>query len=371
MKITGNREKLLAAFQTASSVAPARSPKPILQNVKLEATSGRVVLLATDLEIGIRVEVPGLEVETEGTALLPIGRFGSILRETTSETVLLESDGQNTHVHADRSEFHLPAADPHEFPPIDDFNEERYHQVPARLLREMIRRTIFSTDNESGRFALGGILLEMSDEEIIAVATDGRRLSTMTGPAQAIGGHSSGEGNTIVPAKAMQLIERALTDADAEINIAATQQGFVVHGPRVTILSRLVEGRFPKWREVFPERGQVQRVDVVVGPLLSAVRQAQIVVSDESVGVDFKFADGQLELTGQGSETGQSRVQLPVPYDGPELKIILNPKYVTDYLRVLDPERTVTIELQDAESAAVCSTDDGYRYVLMPLSRDR
>jgi len=370
MKVTCNREKLLAAFQTASAVAPARSPKPILQNIKLEVTDGSAILMATDLEIGIRIQVPGIEVQVPGSAILPLGRFGSILRESSDEQLHLEADPQGTLVRGQRSEFKLPAENPEEFPAIVEFKEDKYHELSARSLREMIRRTIFATDNESSRFALGGVLLELVADKITAVGTDGRRLAKMEVPAQSIGGHQSGDNMTIIPTKAMQLIERALADSDAEIQLAARPNEVLVKSPRATIYSRLVEGRFPRWRDVFPQRTGTVKIELNVGPLHSAVRQAAIVTSEESRGVDFTFDAGTLVLSGRAAEVGQSRIELPVSYDGPALSITLDARYVSDFLRVLDAEKTFTLELKDAESAAVCTTDDGYGYVIMPLARD-
>lgn len=371
MKVTCERDKLLAAFQTASAVAPTRSTKPILQNVKIEAHDHSAVLIATDLEIGVRVEIPDLQVEAPGSAILPTGRFGSILRESNDKVLRLESESQGTLVRGERSEFRLLGEHPDEFPTVATFNETAYHELPARLLREIIRRTAYATDTESTRYALGGVLLELAEDSVTAVGTDGRRLAKMTVPARAVGGHATGDAMTIVPTKAMHLIERALTDGDAEIRFSVKNNNVLVKSERTTIYSRLVEGRFPKWRDVFPKRDNTVKIEIVVSQLYSAVRQAAILTSDESRGVDFTFGDGKLTLTGKATELGQSRVELPIPYDGPELGITLDPRYVTDFLKVLDPDRTFTIELKDAESAAVCTTDDGYGYVIMPLARDR
>lgn len=370
MKISCDREKFSSAFQTASMVAAGRSPKPILRNVKLEAGEEKAVLLATDLETGIRVEVSGVEVEQPGSVVLPSDRFGSILRETTDSKLALEADDRGVTVRGERSEFQLPAEDPEEFPEVAQFDEKAYHVVAARLLREMIRRTIFATDNESTRYALGGMLLEFSGEGIIAVGTDGRRLAKMEGPANSIGGHETGENMTIVPTKSTHLIERCLADVDTEVFIAAHTNHVLIKAERTTIYSRLIEGRFPRWRDVFPQREGASRIEMPVGPLYSAVRQAAIVTSEESRGVDFHFAPGQLVITSRTPERGQSRVELPVPFDGAELSITLDPRYLTDFLKVLDLEKTFAFELKDSESAAVCTTDDGYGYVIMPLARD-
>jgi DNA polymerase-3 subunit beta len=371
MKITCQREKLLAAFQTAASVAPARSPKPILQNVKLEVSDQKATLTATDLEVGIRIEVPGITVEVPGCTVLPIARFGSILRESTDEKLRLDADGKGTHVRGERSEFKLPSENPDEFPTVASFNEDKYHETSARLLREMIRRTIFATDAESSRYALGGVLLEFTENKITAVGTDGRRLSRMEGPARAVGGHAGAAANTIVPTRSMQLIERALSDSDGEVQLATRENDILVRSPRTTIYSRLVEGRFPRWRDVFPQRTDGQRIELPVGPMYSAVRQAMIVTTEESRGVDFSFGDGTLVLAARAADAGQSRVEMPIGYDGPSVGIMLDPRFVNDFLKVLDLDRTITLDIKDSESAAVFLTDDGYGYVVMPLARDR
>ena len=371
MKLICEREKLLHAFQTAASAAPTRSPKPILQNLKLEATADRAVLMGTDLEIGIRIDVPGMSIESPGSVVLPIARFLSILRENSDEKLEIQSDGQKILVRGQRSEFQLPSENPDDFPQVTGFQEEKYHEMPARFFRELIRRTVFATDNESSRYALGGVLLELTGDEVVGVATDGRRLARQQGPAKAVGGHESGERQTIVPSRAMQLLERALADNDEDIQLAARDNDVLVKSGRTVLYTRLVEGRFPKWRDVFPRRDKIVRVELAVGPFHAAVRQAAIVTSQERRGVDFTFAGGKLVLAAHGAEYGESHVEMPITYEGGEIIITLDPRYLSDFLRVLDPETTVTLELHSADTAAVISTEDGYAYVIMPLARDQ
>lgn len=371
MKISCEREKLLGAFSTAASVSPARSPKPILQSVKFEVTQDQATLIATDLEVGIRIQVVGIEAEIPGAAVLPNAPFSQILRESRDARLSLEGTPDATIVRGERSEFRLGAQNPDEFPSVAQFNEEKYTELSVRLFKELIRRTIFATDNESSRYALGGVLLEMSESEIIGVGTDGRRLARMQGPAKSVGGHQTGDRTTIVPTRAMQLIDRALADVDGDLQIAARANDILLRTSRLTIYSRLTEGRFPRWRDVFPQRSATQKIEVPVGDFLAAVRQAGIVTSDESRGVDFLFADGKVELSGRAAKVGQSRVEMPLAYDGPAIPICLDPRYVQDFLKVLDPNKMFTLEIQDPDSAAVCHTDDGYGYVIMPLARDR
>src|SRR5262245_27523899 len=151
MKATCNREDLLAAFQMVSGVVPARSPKPILLNVKFIGGNEGAVLLATDLEVGIRCKVTGVEVKTPGEVILPTARMLAILRESSDPTIELETDGSQTSVRGQRSRFKLPAESPTEFPDVPDFQEDKYHTIAGVMLRTMIRRTIFATDVETTR----------------------------------------------------------------------------------------------------------------------------------------------------------------------------------------------------------------------------
>lgn len=371
LKISCDREQLLQAFQTVSTVAPQRSPKPILQNVKLEVSAESAVLLATDLEVGIRHQVSGVDIQLPGVVVLPVARFGSILRESTDETIHLESDGQGTTIRGERSQFHLQAENPDDFPLVTPFEEQGFFEIPARLLQELIRRTAFATDSESSRYALGGVKLEFEEGHITAIGTDGRRLAKMTGSIGTTGEPTVQNQTTIVPTRAMQLIERAIGPNDAEVQLAIRGNEFLVHSSRATISARMLEGRFPDWRKVFPEQGKGFQLELAVGATHLAVRQAAIVTSEESRGVDFTFGEGMLVLSGRAAEVGQARVELPISYDGDELSITLDPRYLGDFLKVLDSEKTFCLEVKDAESAAVCSTDDGYGYVIMPLARDR
>jgi DNA polymerase-3 subunit beta len=382
MKLRLTREPLLSALQSAAAVIPTRSPKPVLGNVKIEAQGGEsggagAVVSATDLEVGIRIELESVEQGAAGAVLLPSGRLMAIVRESQPGTVFdIHSDGSAVVVKAPRSEFRLPAEDPLEFPSVVTFPGEPCFEVTQPLFRELVKRTVFATDNESSRYALGGVLLELAAAAegretggVIAVGTDGRRLAKMEGPAGSSGG-SPADAQPIVPARAMQLVERCLADATQPVRLAVRANEIIVKTGPTTVSAQLVAGRFPRWRDVFPERSEAAKVKVVAGPLLAAVRQAAIVTSEQSKGVDFVFEPGQLVLSGRSAESGESRIELPIEHAGPAVRIKLDPRFMSEFLRVLDGATTVTLEITDAQSACVCRTEDGYGYVIMPLAAD-
>lgn len=371
MKIEVNREEFLSVFQTAASVAPTRSPKPILHNVKIIADKNSTTLVATDLEICVKLNVSGVDVKIPGRAVLPVQRFNNLLRESSDENLLLETGDNNILVSGKNSKFKLPAENPDEFPEVVDFEEKSYYEIPSNFFKQMIRRTLFATDSESARFALGGVLLEVDGENLVAVGTDGRRLAKMEGKVHVIGEPGNSETKTIVPTRSMQLIDRALPESDEAIQFIGKANEILIRYEKGVIFSRLVEGRFPPWRDVFPKRQEAITMDINVGPFFSAVRQASIVASDESRGIDFTFGKGTLVLTSSTAEVGESHVELPIPYDGDEVTLTLDYRFLTDFLKVLDNDQVFHLEIENPETAAICSTDDGYGYVIMPLSRDR
>ena len=170
----------------------------------------------------------------------------------------------------------------------------------------------------------------------------------------------------------MRAIGRALSDNDGQVHVAARGNDVLIRTERAVYYSRLVEGRFPRWRDVFPQRRDAAKIDVTDGSFHSALRQAAVVTNQESRGIDFNFGDGTLTLAASTAEAGQSKVDMPIAYSGPPISVTLDHRFVADFLKVLNPEQIVTIDIENAEAAAVFFADDQtYGYVVMPLSRDR
>jgi len=270
-----------------------------------------------------------------------------------------------------RSKFRLPGSNPDEFPSVREFDEEQYHEIGTRLFRQMLHRTAFATDTESSRYALGGVLLEMDETSVIAVGTDGRRLARMEGSGVSVGGHQTNGMTTIVPTRAIALIEKALSDKDESVEVASRGNDLLIRTPRAVISSRLVEGRYPNWRQVLPQRDQSVKIDITVGPLFAALRQAAIVTDIDSRGVDFTFADGTLKLEASTADLGESQIDLPISYDGEPITLTMDHRYLADFCKVMDAESIFIMEIESSKSPALLTTDDGYAYVIMPMARDR
>jgi len=370
MKLQCHRPSLAASLQIVSTVVPTRTPKEILRNVKLQVENGAVTLLATDQEVGIRIELSGVETDSSGEVLLPTNRVSSILRELTEETVNIEVTESSVCIRTSGSEFSLASEDPDEFPDVAKFEGDQYLAIPGAAFREGILRTTFATDQESTRYALGGVLFDPASEKVTLVATDSRRLAVASIPARTEGSDEIANPGPVIPAKAMRLIEKSIANDEEEVQVAISANDILVRCGQSTIYSRLVEGRFPDYTKLINTDGS-QVATLEVDSFHSAVRQAQIVTSEESRGVEFSFTDGQLTLQTVAADVGESKVEIPISYSGGAVSVSFDPRFITEFLRVLKPESTVALHLVDSESAAVFRTDDGYTYVVMPLSKDR
>lgn len=366
MRITCNRDALLAAFGAVAGLVPTRSPKPVLQNVLLCVNDG-ATLSATDMEVWITRAIGGVSAEDPAAVLLPAARFGQIIRSVRDDEIGIEAGGDSLVITAGRSRFKLAADDPSLFPADQERSRPPQVTVLADDLRRLIHRTAFATDIESARYALGGVLVETEGERLGVIGTDGRRLARALADARIEDAESIGK--PVVPVKALKLIDRNL-DVGGLVGLAFDAQSVTVTTDAATIRSRLVEGRFPRYQDVFPTSVEAA-VSFQVGTLRAAVEQAAILTSEESRGVDFHFAPGALTLSGKAADVGESKVETPIEYNGEPIDVTLDARYLLDALKAMDDGEHARVELIDGKNAVVMRAGDDYSYVVMPLTRER
>jgi DNA polymerase-3 subunit beta len=369
MKVTCSREALLTGAQLTSAAVAVREIKPILRNIKIVADSKSFTLMATDLELGIRHEMRGPQVEAEGEAMLPAARTTQILREATDADLVLEADESQVRVRGQVNKWDMPAENPADFPDIPTFDEGQYYEVAAGVLAGMIKRTSFAVAKESTKFAMTGVLWEVEGKNLRLVATDSKRLALAIGVALS---HDAGETkgqSHLVPTKAMQLLERHLQmlPGDQMVQVCLRTNDTLFHTDTTTIYTRLVEGRYPPYREIFPKK-TAARVTLPVVPFMTAVRQAAIMTDDDSRRVVFHFGKQLLKMEAQSPTSGRSEIPLTIDYDGPAIDINFDPGYLVDMLRVLQPDDPLMLELVDGSRPALFKCGPDYSYLVMPLS---
>jgi DNA polymerase III subunit beta len=333
---------LKRALRAVAPAVPSRSPKPVLTNVLLSGET----MAATDLELRI---VAPVDCYDGPPMLLPHQRLTAIVGTLSdADAVTLRQDGTACVVDAGRVTYRLPIEDANEFPAASDEEAKPIARLPADQFVALMQSVKFATDNESSRYALGGVLVQWKDGKLAFVGTDGRRLCV----AEVEVDQATDDVSVIVPRKAVDVLCR------------------LAGLPGTTVRARLVEGRFPKWQDVEPDR-TVKPSLVVVGTLLHACRQAAICTSEQSKGVTFAFTAEGLHLTSRSAEAGEASVTCDVVEAGDTCVVSLDPAFVTEWLGCgsFDLAETIEVEAESKTTAVVMRAQDN-RCVIMPLAAD-
>jgi DNA polymerase III subunit beta len=351
---------LKAALNAVAAAVPTKSVRPVLQNVLLSDA----VLSGSDGEIRIDVELenhPGINF------LLPKDRFAAILGSFTGDEITITPDATSCLIKAGRGEWTLPTEDVAEYPTWNVTGSRPITRLPSDQFARAVRGVVFAADNESSRYALGAVLVEVQGDVVTFVATDGRRLASV----QCDHDQAVDDSQTLVPARVMAILARLADHAgDAGVQLETTGKEIVATIGNVTVTALLLEGRFPRWRDVVPER-DAKPTTVTRADLLSATRAAAICSSEESKGVLYAFSDGGIWLQGKSGEKGESSVTCEIVEAGDKASVKLDPAFVTEWLNGIDGDEDPNVEVEavDAESAVVlrCGDNTG---VIMPLAKD-
>ena len=374
MKIHIQRASFVPTFSLVASFTAQKDLRPKYKCVKIDARDSKVVLSATDGETGARAEIAfenPFNIAREGRALLPAKLLGKIFSETNDEEILLELDGTRLTVKGDRFRYSLDTvADVDSFPDVKDFGDETTaFRIAGADLRKTIRRTVFASDLCNAHYALDGVKFFFRSDSVVAAATDGRRLAYQKIAASPVGElpEDFSETSAFFPIRALRQIQEAAKSSD-EVLFATDGETARIKRGNVVVRSILKSGRFPDCEQIIPDTDGFQEVDFIADGLLRAVRQAEIVATEDKPGVVFSLEDGKVYLSAVGEETGDSVVELPVSYEGEPAKTTFDAKFLKEFLGALDPEEIVHFRFKSTEYRTLFETNDGYKHVLMQIS---
>lgn len=366
MKLTANREALHHGFQRVGSVVSSSIQQPIYRNVKLEAAGGVLYLSATDLEVGLTLKVTDVEIEEEGATLLPHSRVAPILGATPDERVELREEEGAVVIETSDSKFRILGEDPADFPETPRLAEDGTVEIDPEVLKYMIRRTVFAAAPEKGRYALNGVLFVIGKEDTVElVAADGARLAHVK---RKVSNPNRVEAEMIVAARGVDQLARLADYGKEPVRFMATENQLLAENDAGRLVCQLLEGQFPNYHEVIPADSKV-KIDLPVKELLSAVRRASYLTTEQTRVVDFRFCDGALAITAESPDIGRAEVRMPVEYDGEEVQISFNPEYIEDMLAIVERDM-VKLRFSDRRSPCVLKSGLDYTYVVSPVIRE-
>src|SRR6266481_2213409 len=335
MNLTISKEQIINGLQAVQNVVSTRTTLPILSNVLLRAEGDRLGFTATDLDVTITSAVEA-KVKKPGASTVPVKKLFGIVRELTNLEIDLQVDEKNVcQIQSGPSFYRINGLSADEFPPLPKFKEEKKVVLPQATVKGMMKKTSFAISTDESRYVLNGIFLSLKDHKLTMVATDGRRLALVD---EDVDVSETSQGEFIVPSKAVNELNRLLQDkGEVEIRYAENQASFTLRdgkGSSILIVTKLIEGNYPNYRQVIPAETK-ERVPLVREEFLHALRRAEIMTSEKSNSVKLSFGKNKLEITANSPEVGEAKESLAINYKGPEMAIAFNPKYMIDPLNAL------------------------------------
>lgn len=361
MKFAVTKEALLDGLQRIQNVVSTRSTLPVLTNALLETTETGLRLTTTDLEVAIRGEIAA-QVEKPGATTLPARRLAAIVRELPASEITIETDAKSVStLRCGASYFKIFGLAKDEFPAFPSFQEAKTYTIKQSELKDGLRKTSYAISVDETRYVLNGILFSFKENKLTLVATDGRRLALFDSDLEFPRSH---ERDFIVPTKAVTELQRLLgDDGDVQIAVAENLVSFELNGSQ--LVSKLVEGNYPNYRQVIPGEAK-ERVTIEREAFLTSVKRVALLSSDKTSSVRLNFSKNNLDITANTPEVGEARESLAVAYRGRDISIAFNPEFLMDPLRNL-PNDEVHIELIDEMSPGVIKINTPFLYVIMPM----
>jgi DNA polymerase-3 subunit beta len=362
MKIAIEKTLLVQTLAKVLNVINPKSNLPILSNILIETLDSKIKITATDLDLGITTTVT-TTVQEPGAITVPAKRFAEIVRELPEGEVRFTAKKNNTvSIEGPGCVFRLMGLPKEEFPQLPDFKQREGLRLNQADLLNMLELTSFAMSHDETRFTLNGILFEFDGQALRMVATDGRRLALMA--KNIIAGGTAKKMSIIVPAKTIQELMRSMQQTEEEVALVIAENQILFEIGTTSIVSRLIEGEFPNYKQVIPpncaNKAHLDRLG-----FLAALRRASLLATPDFQAVKLELFPNKMVVNKSTPDVGESREEVTMRYEGKDMAIGFNPYYLTEVLKILKvPE--VTLELNDPEKPALIREGD-YVYIVLPM----
>ena len=377
MEFIAKKEELLRELALIQGIVERKNTIPILANVLIEATDNNIELAATDLDVGLRCSL-GAAVSETGALTLSAKKLYEIVRAVSDSDIrVTELENSWASIENGRSFFKMVGLGKKEFPALPEPPEDGFTTIPGAALRELINKTSFAITADDNRYFLNGARLEITDDDLRMVATDGHRLAYIAlkrDEGTSTSGTSAGNGNgnvrVIVPKKTLLELLKILGDEEQPVDFAQGDNHLFFRLGERLLVSKRVDDQFPAYDKVIPE-GNDKTLTCGRDALLGAIRRVSLLANERSRAVRFGIESGRVEVSSQSPELGEARESIDAGYDGEALEIGFNGQYLLDFLNASDASE-VSFELKDDSSQGLlrpAGDDEGkdYRYVVMPM----
>jgi len=369
MKFKIVRSNFFKTLSHLQGIVDKKNSLPILSNILIEAKDNKLIFSSTDMDISI-IEKIDCNVLEEGATTINSQILYDIVRkiDENSEIEIISNDGKLLTLRADGSRFSLASLPKEDFPIIDQDNSGTNIVINSKILFKLMDKTKFAISNEETRYFLNGLYFNITSEQngstVTLVGTDGHRLAKFSYNIQEKVDQVLG---VIIPKKTIYELSKLLSETDRDISISISSSKIVFKIGEIIFISKLIDGSFPDYKRVIPKNNN-NILKINRETLLSAVDRVSTIANDKSPVIKFKLLQNILNLNTVNNESSTASEDLKINYDGDDIEIGFNSKYIMDIVNNLEDD-DISINLKDNTSPIVAleNSNSDLVYVLMPM----
>lgn len=366
MRIICKKESLLTNINIVSKAVTQRTTLPILECILITADENGVKMMANDLEMGIETSYIEANVVEPGLVAIEAKMFSEIVRRLPDDAdVSLYSDENNvTMINCKKTEFKILGQFGDEFPKIPSVQKSEEYKIKSNLLKSMVKETIFAVSVDESKPVLTGELFEIEENCLNMVAVDGFRVAYRR---VALSGNPSPL-SVVIPGKTLNDLTKLIpSDEESEISLYFTDKHVLFETPDFTVTSRLLEGEFLKYKQIFTD-DHTTTVKIERSQFILSLERASLISKDMKKNpVKLQIGDNKLILT-SNTELGTSYDEISADIEGADLQIAFNPRYLIDALRSIEDEY-INIKFTTSLSPCTILGEEpyNYKYLILPL----
>ena len=365
MKFTCNSDALNKAIQIVQKAIISKPSTPIFSGIHILTLDNKIELQAMDLNMAISCSTDAV-VEEAGEIVVSAKYLSELIRKFSGEEITIEKNTENKtiKINSNTSEFNLLLMNEEDYPKFPIFDGNKSIEIPDEKIKDLIRKTIYACSNDESRPLFTGILFDVNADNITCVGTNTHRLAIKT-----VAQENPEPMALIIPAKVLAEIARNLnSDIPQNVKLSLLNNQIMVIIENVTIVSRLIEGKFPDYRRVIPPKFAVT-AKVKVKELATAVERVSLFSSDGGYSiVKININGNTMTLTSSNPASGTGRETVACESEGENLNVAFNSQYIVDILKNIEADE-VMLYLNTSLSP-VCikaAEDESYTYIVTPV----
>jgi len=349
MKLTVSSNELQKSLANISGVIPTKSTLPILENFLLELSENELTLTATDLEIFASVKL-SIKSSEKGKIAIPAKKLLDTIRALPETSITILADGATNKVEmsTQNGTYKLTGESSENYPSVPSFKEHEELQVDNETLRRLIMKTAFAVSSDELRPAMTGILFQIRNSEIRAVATDGHRLVRFSKSSSA---SKNVQKEIVIPAKALNLVAKCIEETPTKISLNETQAMFNLGN--ITLVSRMIDEKYPNYESVIPLDND-RKLIVNKNELLDSVRRTSLYASSTTHLVRISLHKNSVTVSAEDIDFGsEAKETMKCDYTSEPMEIGFNSYYIVDVLSHLDTDEALFLFSTPARAAIV------------------